>query len=153
MSNYDAGHLVSLEEAMLAEEPMSNENYTSGVISDIGNALWSYHNEGTIRGIPVADDAVGLPIDRDDSLDVYFQLKRTPCFKLLWMSPDKEDDEATKTYNKLLEAQAEGRLVIIEEAKQYDMTKSKFMVWIRYDELVYELNPRFAYLREELNNG
>jgi hypothetical protein len=113
--------------------------------------LWYYHNEGTIRGIPVADDAVGLPIDRDDMLDVAFILRRTPGFKLMWMSPD--DEESMKTYNKLLAEQAAGRLVITEESKQYDMSKSKFMVWLRYEELLYELNPRFAYLREELING
>lgn len=151
MSEIDFGHMVSMEEALLAEEPGQDENSTGGVISDVGNALWYYHNEGTIRGIPVADDAIGLPIDRDDMLDVAFILRRTPGFKLMWMSPD--DEESMKTYNKLLAEQAAGRLIITEESKQYDMSKSKFMVWLRYEELLYELNPRFAYLREELING
>lgn len=151
MSDIDFGHMVSIEEAMLAEEPPQNENYTSGVISDIGNPLWYYINEGTIRGIPVADDAIGLPIDRDELLDVAFILRRTPRSKIFWMSP--EDADSIKMYDKLLTEQAEGKLVIIDELKQYDQSKCKFMVWLRYDELLYELNPRFAYLREEINNA
>lgn len=151
MSDADYGHVVSSEEALLTETPQSQENSTSGVISDIGNALWYYHNQGTIRGIPVADNSIGLPIDREDLLDVAFILRRTPRSKIFWMSP--EDEESIKLYDKLLNAQAEGRLVIIDELKQYDMNKCKFMVWLRYDELLYELNPRFEYLREELNNG
>lgn len=151
MSDADYGHVVSSEEATLTETPNQQENSTTGVISDVGNALWYYHNEGTIRGIPVADNSVGLPIDREDLLDVAFILRRTPRSKIFWMSP--EDEESIKLYDKLLNAQAEGRLVIIDELKQYDMNKCKFMVWLRYDELLYELNPRFEYLREELNNG
>lgn len=151
MSDADFGHVVSSQEAVLTETPNQQENSTSGVISDIGNALWYYHNEGTIRGIPVADDSIGLPIDREDLLDVAFILRRTPRSKIFWMSP--EDEESIKLYDKLLNAQAEGRLVIIDELKQYDMNKCKFMVWLRYDELLYELNPRFEYLREELKNG
>jgi len=151
MSDADFGHVVSSQEAMLTDTPNQQQNSTSGVISDIGNALWYYHNEGTIRGIPVADDSIGLPIDREDLLDVAFILRRTPRSKIFWMSP--EDEESIKLYDKLLNAQAEGRLVIIDELKQYDMNKCKFMVWLRYDELLYELNPRFEYLREELKNG
>jgi len=151
MSDADFGHVVSSQEAMLTDTPNQQQNSTSGVISDIGNALWYYHNEGTIRGIPVADDSIGLPIDREDLLDVAFILRRTPRSKIFWMSP--EDEESIKLYDKLLNAQAEGRLVIIDELKQYDMNKCKFMVWLRYDELLYELNPRFEYLREELQNG
>jgi hypothetical protein len=63
------------------------------------------------------------------------------------MSP--EDEESIKLYDKLLAAQATNQLVIIDELKQYDTGKCKFMVWLRYDELCYELNPRFEYLREE----
>ena len=143
MSDADYGHVVSSEEATLTETPNQQENSTTGVISDVGNALWYYHNEGTIRGIPVADNSVGLPIDREDLLDVAFILRRTPRSKIFWMSP--EDEESIKLYDKLLNAQAEGRLVIIDELKQYDMNKCKFMVWLRYDELLYELNPRFEY--------
>ena len=151
MNEGDFGHVVSSQEAQLTDTPANSESSTTGVISDIGNALWYYHNEGTIRGIPVADNAVGLPIDREDLLDVAFILKRTPRSKIFWMSP--EDEESIKLYDKLLSAQAEGRLVIIDELKQYDMNKCKFMVWLRYDELLFELNPRFEYLREELTNG
>ena len=151
MSEIDYGHMVSVQDATLAESPAQEESYTSGVISDAGNALWAYHNEGTIRGIPVAANAVGLPIDKEAMLDVAFLLRRTPRSKIFWMSP--EDEESIKLYDDLLAQQAEGKLIIVDELKQYDMNKCKFMVWLRYDELLYELNPRFEYLREELQNG
>ena len=146
----DYGHMVSIEEAMLSEAPIK-EMQEQAQISTIGNELWSYHNEGRIHGIPVEDNAIGLPIDRDDMLDVAFLLKRIPKSKIFWMSP--EDEESIKLYDDLLTQQADGRLIIVDELKQYDTSKCKFMVWLRYDELSYELNPRFDYLREELNNG
>lgn len=148
--NDDYGHMVSIDEVMLSESPFKEEK-TENQISTIGNELWSYHNEGRIHGIPVADNAVGLPIDRDDMLDVAFTLKRVPKSKIFWMSP--EDEESIKLYDAMLAQQADGQLIIIDELKQYDTSKCKFMVWLRYDELSYELNPRFDYLREELNNG
>jgi hypothetical protein len=150
MSEIDFGHMVSLQDASLVDEPVKAEQ-TQNVLTDAGNALWSYHNEGTIRGIPVADNAVGLPIDKESMLDVAFNLKRTPRSKIFWMSP--EDEDSIKLYDGLLSQQAQGRLVIVDELKQYDMNKCKFMVWVRYDELLFELNPRFEYLREELTNG
>ena len=148
--NDDYGHMVSIDEVMLSESPFKEEK-AENQISTIGNELWSYHNEGRIHGIPVVDNAVGLPIDRDDMLDVAFTLKRVPKSKIFWMSP--EDEESIKLYDAMLAQQADGQLIIIDELKQYDTSKCKFMVWLRYDELSYELNPRFDYLREELNNG
>ena len=146
----DFGTTVSLKDALLSDPPTEQQD-KDNPITEIGNALWSYHNEGRIRGIPVADNSIGLPIDRDDMLDVAFTLKRTPKSKVFWMSPEEED--AIKMYDKLLEEQADGRIIIVDELKQYDTSKCKFMVWLRYDELLFELNPRFDYLREELNNG
>ena len=148
--NDDYGHMVSIEEAMLSEVPIK-EMQEQNQISTIGNELWSYYNEGRIHGIPVEDKDIGLPIDRDDMLDVAFLLKRIPKSKIFWMSP--EDEESIKLYDDLLTQQADGRLIIVDELKQYDTSKCKFMVWLRYDELSYELNPRFDYLREELKNG
>lgn len=146
----DFGHVVSLDEALLSDEP-GEQSKEEEQLTTIGNALWEYHNLGRIGGVPVADDAVGLPIDRDDMLGVAFNLKRVPKSMIFWMSP--EDTESIKKYDDLLNKQTDGELIIVDELKQYDMNKCKFMVWIRYDLLSYELNPRFDYLREELKNG
>jgi len=150
-SEVDFGHVVSLREALLSEPPTEEQKKQENAITDIGNALWSYLNEGRIRGVPVADSDLALPIDRDDLLDVAFQLQRTPKSKIFWMSP--EDEESIKLYDKMLSEQADGRIIIVDELKQYDANKCKFMVWVRYDELLFVLNPRFDYLREELHNG
>ena len=150
MKDSDFGQLVSLEDIHLPEPPIEHQDGTS-TVSSVGNDLWFYHNRGVLHGIPVADDAVGLPLDREDMLDVVFLLKRTPKSKIFWISPEEAD--SIKMYDGLLQEQADGKLIILDELKQYDTSKCKFMVWVRYDELVYELNPRFEYLREELNNG
>jgi len=150
MSDTDFGHVVPLEDTQLAEDPFQDPAQQN-TITDIGNNLWSYHNEGRIHGIRVVDQDLGLPIDREDMLDVAFNLKRTPRSKIFWMSP--EDEESIKLYDDLLAQQDANQIIIVDELKQYDTNKCKFMVWVRYDELSYELYPRFSYLREELNNG
>lgn len=116
-------------------------------ISAEGNALWNYHNLGRINGVPVADDARSLPVDRDDMLAVAFTLDRRPRSLMLYMKPD--DPESFRAYDDIMDAVYDGRAEIIDEIRQYDAASSRFVVWIRYNELKYVLNERFAYLREE----
>ena len=142
------GHMVSPQEALLAELPTGEDPAQSNGITNVGNLTWEYHNLGTLNGMPVADADQNLAIDRDDLIDAAFTLKGTPRSKVFWMSPDNED--SIKLYDALLERQARGEIRIMEELKQYDTTKSAFMVWVRYDEVEWQLNPRFAYLRVEL---
>ena len=142
------GHMVSPQEALLAELPTGEDPAQSNGITNVGNLTWEYHNLGTLNGMPVADADQNLAIDRDDLIDAAFTLKGTPRSKVFWMSPDNED--SIKLYDALLERQARGEIRIMEELKQYDTTKSAFMVWVRYDEVEWQLNPRFAYLREAL---
>lgn len=112
-----------------------------------GNVLWSYQNEGRIYGIPVDTEHRGLKIDTDDAVLTYFELVRRPRVMLLLMNTETE--EALGKYNKLLDAVADGRAEIVEESRQFDPAKSAFLVWIRYNELSFRLNPRFNYLLEE----
>jgi hypothetical protein len=142
------GHMVSPQDALLAELPTGEDPMQSPGITNVGNLTWEYHNLGTINGIPIADADQNLAIDRDDLVDAAFTLKGTPRSKVFWMSPDNED--SIKLYDELLERQSKGEIRIMEELKQYDTNKSAFMVWVRYDEVEWQLNPRFAYLREEL---
>ena len=142
------GHMVSPQEALLAELPIGEDPAQSNGITNVGNLTWEYHNLGTLNGMPVADADQNLAIERDDLIDAAFTLKGTPRSKVFWMSPDNED--SIKLYDDLLERQSKGEIRIMEELKQYDTTKSAFMVWVRYDEVEWQLNPRFAYLREEL---
>lgn len=141
------GQMVSAQDALLCESPIADPLMAQGITST-GNLTWEYHNLGTINGIPVAEGDASLAIDRDDLIDAAFTLKGTPRSKVFWMSP--ENEESIKLYDDLLEQQSNGKIRILEELKQYDTTKSAFMVWVRYDEVEWQLNPRFAYLREEL---
>lgn len=141
------GQMVSAQDTQLASTPVEEQTQSSGIVN-VGNLTWEYHNLGKINGIPVAAADMNLAVDRDDLIDAAFTLKGTPRSKIFWMSPDNED--SIKVYDELLERQANGEIRIMEELKQYDTTKSAFLVWVRYDEVEWELNPRFAYLREEL---
>ena len=143
----DFGRLVSLEDAMLAESP-ADDDKQNNIISPMDDVLWEYHELGRVNNIPVAEADQKLPIDSERLLDGAFTLKRTPRSVVFWMSP--EDEESIKLYDDLLAQQTDGRIQIIEELKQYDANKGKFIVWLRYDETVIELKPRYAYLREEI---
>lgn len=144
------GTIVSTKETELlldSDLPKADPEEDSE-ISPLGNALWSYKEEHRINGIQVAPGDCGLPIDRDDVLNTAFQLMSVPKSLLLWLSPD--DAEAIAKYDALLQQVYDGSVIIQDEIKQYDQTKGKFMVWIRYNEVSYKLHPRFQFLREEV---
>lgn len=152
MNDLSYGQVVSPKEAgvltdnMLPGKPIAQENE----ISPVGNALWSYKTEHKINGIPVAAQDCDLPIDRDDLLFVAFKLDSVPRSAVFWMSP--EDTEAIKQYDDLLRREYEGSIMIVDELKQYDSAKGKFITWIRYNEMQYSLHPRFTYLREDMKH-
>ena len=148
--NTEYGTLISAEEAelLLDSSLPGAEQDTESEVSPLGNALWSYKEEHRINGIKVASGDCGLPIDRDDVLNTAFQLVSVPKSLLLWLSPD--DAEAIAKYDALLQQVYDGSVIIQDEIKQYDQTKGKFMVWIRYNEVSYKLHPRFQFLREEV---
>ena len=139
--------MVSINDVLLADLPGAAP-VTNQVVADVGDAVWEYHELGRINNIPVADSDLNLPIDSEATLDAAFTLKRIPRSKVFWMSP--EDEDSIKLYDDLLAQQTDGKIQIIEESKQYDPNKGKFIVWLRYDETVIELKPRYAYLREEI---
>ena len=145
----DFGHAVSIEEAQLITPP-GQEQQTKDASIDPNSDLWSYHHLKRIQGFPVAEGDLDLPIGKESTLDDAFYLKRTPRSKIFWMSP--EDEESIALYDGLLALQADHQIQIIDELKQYDTSKCKFMVWIRYDETCFALNPRFDFLREELHD-
>lgn len=143
----DFGHMVSLQDAMLEEPPMGDPQ-GANIVSSVGDLVWEYHELGRINNIPVAGADLNLPIDSEKLIDDAFTLKRIPRSKVFWMSP--EDEDSIRLYDDLLAQQTDGKIQIIEEAKQYDPNKGKFIVWLRYDETTIELKPRYAYLREEI---
>lgn len=139
------GHVEALED--ISPTALPEDDPGPAGIDDVGTALWSYLNEGTINGVPVAEDDRGLKIDRDDMLAAAFVLCRKPKSLLLWLSPDGGDGNAA--YSDLLDRAASGMVDIVEELRQWDAAGSRFALWVRYDEIEYRLHPRFAYLREE----
>lgn len=144
------GRLVSAKDAKLITDddlPKAEEEEQKGIVFSDGDALWSYRNEGKINGYPVDSGSLNLPIERDDQLLKCFRPRLTPHSVLFWLSPD--DPEENEKYNKLLQESYDGKISIVDEQTQYDAGKGKFMVWVRYNEVSYELHPRHSYLKEE----
>lgn len=152
MNDMNYGQVVSTKEAGVLTDSMlpGGRTETAEELSPLGNALWSYKFEHKINGVPVTEADCNLPIDREDLLYVAFQLNTVPKSAIFWMSP--EEAESIKEYDELLSRVYNGSVVIIDELKQYDPNKGKFMVWIRYNELSYSLHKRFTYLREDIKH-
>ena len=51
-------------------------------------------------------------------------------------------------YTKIQEDAYNGKVMILEESRQYDSTTQRFMLWLRYDIIYYALSDRYEYLRE-----
>lgn len=149
MASNDYGRTVSVDDALLSDMPVQDQQEEHQV-DPFANPLWWYQNTGTINGVPVDPKDLNLPINKQDLLQAAFELNRRPRSAIFWMSP--EDKESIEQYDKLLDDQFNNKIIIVEETKQYDPNKSKFMVWVRYDELCYMLHPRFEYLREEIHD-
>ena len=109
--------------------------------------LWWYHNAGRMNGVPVAEQDRGLKIDDEGMLATAFLLERRLRSLMLYLSPD--DAAASARYDRLLDLVNDGSAEIVDEVRQWDQEHSRFVLWVRYNELEYRLNPRFAYLREE----
>ena len=129
------------------QEPEKKELLMGGS----GNALWSYYNEGTIYGYPVAEEDKNMPIEREEQLSAMFEPKHEAKSEIFWLSPDNE--ESIKRYDDILKMVSEGKAVIVEENKQYDAAKGAYLVWIRYDKVWFQLHPRFKKQLSEEANG
>lgn len=112
-----------------------------------GNMMWEYQKLGRINGVPVKESDKHLKLDSADRLIDAFQLDRRPVSLVFHLAPDNEDD--AKKYNDILDGVHDGSLEIIDEIRQFDQDKGWFVVWIRYNELQYVLNPRYSWLRED----
>lgn len=146
MINSDAfGAITALDDAERVAQDQQEDAFD--VSSDAGNVLWSYHNENRLNGVPVADEDRGLKIDDEGMLGSVFVLCRTLRSMMLYLSPD--GGEGVDRYNDLLDKINDGRAEIIDEIRQWDQDNSRFVLWVRYNDLEYRLHPRFSYLREE----
>lgn len=142
------GAVTPASDAYISEQP----NYLQGTgdeqqITQLGNALWEYKHEQRINGIPVCAEHRNLKIDRDDLLNAAFYLDSVPKSEIFWLSPD--DADAIERYNDILQRAYNGSIIIQEELKQYDTTKCKYLVWVKYSEVQYKLHKRFMYILEE----
>lgn len=147
----DFGKLDAPEDAdmlLTGGLPFDDNDADDGNVLDMSSTpLWGYLNEGRLNGTPVAAEDCGLKIADEAMLRAAFVLVREPHSLLLYMSPDDADSQAK--YDSIISRMYSGEVEIIDEQKQYDPSKGRFVVWLRYDVVHYALHPRFHYLREE----
>ena len=140
------GAISTLGDAASMNAPDGDDVAAVG-IDQTGTLLWSYQNEGRINGVPVVEEDRGLMVDSDDMIAAAFVLQRHPKSLLLWLSPD-ENDKGNAIYSDLLSKAADGEVDIVDEFRQWDAEHSRFVLWVRYDEVEYRLHRRFEFLRE-----
>lgn len=148
MKQRDYGQLYAPEDSPVmtpGDVPSLGDADTGGRFDS--GVLWSYLNEGRLNGVPVNPADVGLKIDNEDMLQTAFVLRRTPQNLLIYLGPD--DKESQEKYEEILRKAYAGEAEILDEQRQFDPAKGRFVVWLRYDIIQYELHPRFRYLREE----
>lgn len=147
LDGMDDTQLAGLEAMKLVDKGDPGRKDTDIVLQDQGNLLWSYMNEGRIYGVPVAQEHRGLKLDTDEMVANAFELVRRPRSMVLLINTEAAEDQ--RKYEELLDAVADGRAEIVDELKQFDPAKSAFLTWVRYNELVFRLHPRYSYLLEE----
>lgn len=145
------GAVTSAEDArVLADSDLPIMDMQQGAPAVAGasaHRLWSYHNEGTIDGVPVIEAHRHLKIDSERLLDEAFVVSRVPSSIVLLITDG--DCAGLDKYNALLSRAYDGTAVIISEDRQYDASKGGYVVWVRYDSLSCMLHPRFMYLLED----
>ena len=146
---YEPVCVSAAEARLLTEDDLPGREKEDNGDIKLSNSgpLWSYREEHQIQNIQVQKSDWNLPIADDDMLSKAFRLHSVPHSEMFWMSPD--DEESMAKYNQILQDAYDGKIIIVDEQKQYDQSKGKFLVWLRYDEVAWELHPRFAFIREE----
>lgn len=147
LDSMDDTSLAGIEAMKLADKGNPERREADITLTDQGNILWSYINEGRIYGVPVAQEHRGLKLDTDEAVTNAFELVRRPRSMVLLINTEATEDR--RKYDELLDAVADGRAEIVDELKQFDPAKSAFLTWVRYNELVFRLHPRYSYLLEE----
>lgn len=145
MPSDSIGSVIGIDDIQLDQEDSKNSVFVDG---DQSGALWEYHEQGTINGVPVQDSDKGLAVDAVGDLQRCFVLRSEPCAEVLRIAPN--DAEGLARYNELLKQRANGSIVIEEESKHFDAATSAFVVWIQYSKVYYALHPRFAFMRQDI---
>lgn len=119
----------------------------AGIAVDMSDALLVYRRQGLVDGVPVHDNAKDLLVDSQDQLRRALMLDQQIFTFLQWISPDTPQDKRLQ-YDLIQQRAIKGQYNIIEQIKQYDPSKSAFIVFVKYAKLTYTLNPRFQHLVE-----
>lgn len=144
MVNDIYGNICSARDTGLAPEPPTQADDAVAQAFNDGESLWCYHNTNKINGIPVSPEATALPIDSEELLQAALVLQRRPKSAVMFITAE---DTEVSAYQQLLDRVSRCEVEVIDELREFDAQHSRFIIWVRYNELQYVLHPRFEYLK------
>lgn len=118
---------------------------------DMSNDFWDYRNRGKFFGVPVQQEAKNLLVDNMEELNKALQYRPNVKIWSGYISPQEQDKEYLQQYKNIKQAQAQGVVQVLQEQKQFCPSMNKFLVFVTYNEISVDLNPRFNHLKESIN--
>ena len=143
---------VGPEDTALAPELQQKLQQESQLSVDRSQQLWDYRNRNTFMGLPVAQQAQDLLVDKSAQLSKALQLNTKAGAWTGYISPLDQDKKYLQEYTQLKQKEQEGFIMILQENTQFCPSLNKFLVFITYMNVQLGLNPRYSHLKED-NNG
>lgn len=144
---------VSAEKARIQESYLETiqEQFQPSISIDNSSAMWEYRNRGTIDGIPVSEDARHLYVNSMQQVRDATQLVMETHVWTGYISPKQQDKKTVKEYEDLLKQISNNQSIIIDQEKHFCADIGKLMLIITYADVKKTLHPRYAHLKEEVN--
>ena len=142
---------VGANQTQLVDIFSDSRQLSNQVTVDMSQAMWRYKNLNLIGTLPVAEQAQNLPLDSIDKIQEVVQLSTTVKTWTGYISPQQQDKDSVLKYNEIQQGLTQGYLSLIDQQKHFCSDKGKLMVVLVYGQMLYKLNPRYKYLKEQLH--
>lgn len=141
---------VSAEQATFSNWIQQNQQ-KKALSVDMSQAMWKYRNLKQFAGIPLDQQAKDLPVDNLQQVQKALELKTDVKTWTGYLSPQSQDRQNVQHYNKIQQGLAKGTIRLFDQQKHFCSSVNKILVLITYGQLKYVLNPRYKYLRGQIN--
>ena len=138
---------IDAQQAQLGDVPADLKQATKQ--GSDNQLLWQYTKLGCVNGIPVDQSDRNLLFESDQSLLQALEVKPTIKTWAGWLSP--QHSQAVEQYRNIKQQQADGRMRIITQDKQYSTQKDAFLVILVYSQNKLKLSPRYDFYKQDTN--
>lgn len=118
---------------------------------DNSQAMWNYKNLNILGQYPVDKEAQNLPLDSIQKIQKALTLTTKVVSWTGYISPAQQDKPYLEQYDKIQQGLVEGRLRLIDQQKHFCSSIGKLMVFVTFGQMLYKLNPRYNYLKGQIN--